>query len=137
MDKQSNDKSQNRMDIQPLQNVMKQIDSFFHESRNRFKSIVNDREFPVTTRERTNGYEITAQLAGISREQIRLEAIGNQLHINVRKNDSSVKEQSDAKRIINLPFLIAEGDVRATHKNGLLKIFIPKKQISRDQIDID
>ena len=125
-------KDRERLDIQPIQNVMKQIDSFFHESRNRFKAFSLAKEFPVSSRETDSGFHITAELAGYGRDQIRLQVIGNQLHIIARN-----EEGEPSKRVITLPFLIAEKEIRATHRNGLLKITIPKKPIHKAQIDIE
>ncbi|WLV25591.1 Hsp20/alpha crystallin family protein [Aciduricibacillus chroicocephali] len=132
-----NRRERGRMDFQPLHNVMKQIDSFFHQSRNRFKTVVNAHEIPATVKETERGYEITAQLAGYSREQIRMQVIGNQLHITALKNNTSTSDDNKLKKVITLPFLISEKDVRASHKDGLLKVLIPKKKIGKDQFEME
>lgn len=132
--------NQNRFDAKPIQNVMKQLDSFFNESRTRFRSLVDDREFRVSTNETDRGYEIRAQLPGYSRDQIELQAIGNQLHISARNETLSLDQnhsRNALKRVITLPFLISEKDIKASHRNGLLTVLIPKKKINPHQIDIE
>lgn len=138
---EKNTENQNRIETKPIQNVMKQLDSFFNDSRTRFRSFVDDREFKVSTNETDRGFEVRAQLPGYSREQIELQVIGNQLHI-IATSDAATPAQnnrgiSSLKRVVTLPFLISEKDIRASHRNGLLTVIIPKKKINPHQIDIE
>jgi len=146
---QDNKRNAKHLDIRPIQNVMKQMDSFFEASRKRFHALVHDKDFRVTTEETDNKFIIKAQLPGYSRDHIRLKTIGNQLRISVKnvqdativnKDPSSIHQEQTAdykERVVSLPFLISENDIRASHKNGLLTIIIPKKKIDSHRIEID
>jgi len=139
----------NRADYKPVQNIMKQMDAFFQESRKRLNAMVHEKTFQIETEELEHEFIIKALLPGYRRDQIKLQTIGNQLRIAVK--EYSYSESKDDKtgewntertakqleRTVPLPFVITEADIHAKHRDGLLTVSIPKKKIDHQIIDIE
>ncbi|SET67537.1 heat shock protein Hsp20 [Oceanobacillus limi] len=145
------DKLPNRFDVDmtPLHDFMRQMDNFFNHSFKHMNSHFNLRPFWINVRETEKKVIVEAELPGYKRDQIELEIIGNQLRIGVEdnaiieeKNNENAylnKQQSFQKRerFVTLPFEIPKRETKATFREGMLKITIPKKQSERKYIDIN
>jgi HSP20 family protein len=124
----------------PIKGLLESIDDFF---KNPFTQL----SFPVALAETSKEYLITAELPGIKKEQIQIDIIGNQLTISINNaeelsevdeiNHSYRRRHSIQKssRSVNLPVPIDEKKVKASYKDGLLQIRIPRK--GGKTIDID
>lgn len=120
-------------DNRPMRGVLQSIDDFF---RTPFPHMT----FPVDITESESDHIILAELAGVSREQIHIDVLGNALTITVKNNEETTAEDekrqryrkrqtmSRTSRTIALPFQINEKAVKASYKNGLLEICIPKNK---------
>ncbi len=118
----------------PVKGFLQSIDEFF---KNPFPY---SPAFQVDLKETVSEYMITAELPGINREQIQLDVLENYITISIHSNELFTEEdekgsiikrrQSMQKstRTIPLPQLINERSVKASYKNGLLKIRIPKQK---------
>lgn len=129
-----------RFDPAPFSNILKQMDAFFHESRKRVQTAVGNRRIPIHLHETRDQAIIKAELPGYRRDQIQLEVIGRDLRITAIDPKSSNEKDPDARRIervVSLPFSFSRKEVRATHRDGLLTVTIPKKSVNGHQIDID
>ncbi|MFD2046500.1 Hsp20/alpha crystallin family protein [Ornithinibacillus salinisoli] len=145
------DKLPNRFDIDmtPLHDFMRQMDSFFNNSFRHINSQFHLRPFWVDVRETDSKFIVEAELPGYKRDQIELEIIGNQLRIGIEdnaimeeKNEEDTyynKKQSFQKRerVVTLPFEIPKRETKASFNDGLLQVTIPKKHSQRKYLDID
>lgn len=138
-----------RFDPAPFNNLLGQMDAFFNESIKNYNSFFNKRPIIVDMYETKSDVVIEAELPGYKRDQIQLEISGNQLRISAEnyhqleeKNDKHKffnREQSveRVERLVTLPFTISKKDTRASLNDGILKIYVRKKNSSRKFIDID
>jgi HSP20 family protein len=141
---------------EPFGEIMKSMNSFFTERPIKgllesidefFKNPFTQLSFPVELTETNKEYIITAELPGIKKEQIQIDFMGNQLNISINNleelaefdeiNHSYRRRHSIQKssRFVNLPFPIDEKQVKASYKDGLLQIIIPRKSGKAIQID--
>jgi HSP20 family protein len=124
----------------PVKGFLESIDEFF---KNPFPSF----SFPIDVAETAGEYIITAELPGIKREQIHIDTLGNQLTIKIN-NSEEIHENDEinqiyrrrkniqsSSRTINFPTPINEKQVKATYRDGLLQIKIPRTTGKSIQID--
>lgn len=124
----------------PIKGLLESIDEFF---KNPFTQL----SFPLELTETSKEYIITAELPGIKKDQIQINIIGNQLTISIDNvaelaeideiNHSYRRRHSIQKssRSVNLPVPIDEKQVKASYKDGLLQIRIPRKSGKSIAID--
>ena len=107
----------------------------FNELNNAFYE--NDyRGFPVDVKEVEGGYEITAELAGVKKEDIKIDYLDSILTITANKHINNhkdakflVKERHDQKLRRSLDFgNIEEDQIKAKFENGLLVITLLTKK---------
>jgi HSP20 family protein len=95
---------------------------------------------PVEVQELDNAYLMTAELPGVSKEDIDISIAGNQVTISAEVKQE--KMAADAKewcnerlygkfsRSIQLPLEIEENGAEASYADGLLHLTLPKKASS-------
>ncbi|MFS0636237.1 Hsp20/alpha crystallin family protein [Mesobacillus foraminis] len=117
----------------PVKGVLQSIDDFF-------KQPFPHASFPVDIRDAGDKQIITAALPGVKKEQISLNILGNSLTISVQNQDILTEEDDQKKtfrrfgsyqsasRMVTLPHSIDEKQVKASYRDGLLEITIPKIQ---------
>lgn len=126
---------------------LKSIDHFFVDA---FKNLHQFGLFaptiPIQTYETDQEFIIEAELAGINKEQIRLDVFQNHIRIRVKheeiietndENNQIVHKKSTfsaRERIVPLPYPVVEKNVKAKFHNGLLQIRIP---IRSNSIEIE
>lgn len=137
------------VDLSPLRNMMKQMDSFFNESFKQMNSSFDLRPFWLDVKETNSAIIVRAEMPGFNRDQIQLEILGNRLRITaedttiVNMNDDPKKLQTNKQsvkrmeRYVTLPFEIPEKETKATYTDGLLTVEIPKNNSKRKYIPID
>ncbi|KKE80209.1 Hsp20/alpha crystallin family protein [Bacilli bacterium] len=137
------------LDMAPVRNFVRRLDSVFNESFKHLQKNFNLNSFPIDVKETNSEIIVHAELPGYSRDQVKLEITGNQLRIIVedRRSFSEKDEQNSSyrheesfqhkERVIAVPFEIPEKETKASFKNGLLKVIIPKKNSKRKFINID
>jgi HSP20 family molecular chaperone IbpA len=118
----------------PIKGFLQSIDDFF---KSPFPPGAN---LQVETTEADNEYIISAELPGVKREQIHLNISGNYLTISVENKELETTEdeknqiyqrkylQQKSSRTISLPHTINEKNVKASYRDGLLKIRIPQEK---------
>jgi HSP20 family protein len=118
---------------QPVRGVLQSIDDFF-------KQPFPYTSFPLDVRDLGDQHIVTAELPGVKKEQIGLHILGNNLTISIKQQDiyteendvTNVYRRSEhlqrSSRTISLPYPIDEKMVKASYRDGLLKIAIPKLQ---------
>jgi HSP20 family protein len=124
----------------PIKGLLESIDEFF-------KNPLTPLSFPIELTETSKEYIITAELPGIKKEQIQIDTTGSQITISIKNreelaeideiNQSYRRRHSIQKssRSVNLPVPIDEKQVKASYKDGLLQIRIPRKIGKSIQID--
>ena len=130
--------------------LMKPWESFFHETPVKGflqsidelfqKSIRLHSPFSVETSETETEYEIYAELPGINKEQIGIDILDRSITITVQSHEDVTEEDDKHKtfkrqqtfqrlsRTIPFPFPINEKLVKASYKDGLLQITVPKQK---------
>lgn len=137
------------VDLSPIRDFARQMDSFFNHSFKQMHSIFNLQPFWVDVHETDSHFIVTAELQGYERDQIKIEILGNRLRIVaeesnfIEKVDDKHKQYSNSQsyqlreRFVTLPFDIPEEETKASFKNGILRLTIPKSNSQRKIIDID
>lgn len=135
---------------EPFSDLMRSMNDFFNEKpiRGFLQSIDDffktpfpfDAGFPVETVETVNEYIVTAELAGVKREQIHLNITGNYLTISVENREIETAENENnqvyrrrfvrqqSSRTISLPPAINESKIKASYRDGLLQVRIPREK---------
>ena len=102
----------------------------------------------VDVAEKNGGYTVTAELAGVKKEDIQVTIDGAQ--VTLAAEVKREKEASDEARVLHterlfgrvtrsftLPQEVDEGKVEAKFRDGVLELSLPKKQAAaRKQISI-
>ncbi|MFA9557272.1 Hsp20/alpha crystallin family protein [Evansella sp. AB-rgal1] len=137
------DKNRPSLPEGPISDILNSLDSFFQDA---FRHLQSPRFIPTNQYETDNEYIIEAELPGVNKEQLSLDIYRNYIRISLRAEE--ILEQKDdknkvirhnsryerAERVVQLPFVVDESEVKAELKDGLLTIRIPNKR-KRIQID--
>ena len=145
-----NDKNSKKPKSESFGDLMKTMNDFFNEKPIKgFLQSIDDffkspfppgGSFHVDTIETGNEYIISAELPGVKREQIHLNISGNYLTISVENKELETAEdeynqiyrrkylQQKSSKTISLPHTINEKNVKASYRDGLLKISIPQEK---------
>jgi len=123
------------------------MDTFF---RDPFQRFLEAKTFSVDMLEYDSEFVVEAELPGFNREQISIEILDSALKITANHNEITEetndtnhyyrKERSfgHVERIIPMPFRIQPNETKATYRDGILRIVIPKgdQDLKRRMIDI-
>jgi HSP20 family protein len=92
----------------------------------------------VDVHETKNGYQLQVELPGVKQEDIQVSIEGETLTLKgERKHEAEVKEDEYHRversygrfeRTIVLPSVVDAGQVKATYRDGVLAIELPKKE---------
>lgn len=121
----------------PAKGVLQSLDSFFGAAR--------ERSFPITLHETHSEYTLTATLPGIPRKQISIDLLPQAVTISAiqkekvekhsRTQEVDHREQSAIlTRTIPFPKPIDETKVKASHRDGILTLHLPKVRGNRIEI---
>jgi HSP20 family protein len=90
---------------------------------------------------------VTAELPGMDKEDINLRATAGKLEIKGEKKEEQTEEKENFKaynsryanfyRSIPLPADVDPEDVKATYKNGVLEVTLPKKAVESHTVPVD
>ncbi len=132
-----------------IQNWMNTFDDFFKEP---FANLLPAQSFRVDLYETEDAFIVEAELPGITKEQIKVEPLGDGLRISIEskefhesRNDKQKyykqeRSYSSTSRTIKLPFHFSMKNVKGKYENGVLEIKIPKSDRIRtdsNYINID
>lgn len=121
----------NFMQDPPVRGFLQHIDDFFIQS-------FPHSSFQVDVKDAGDKQIVTAQLPGVKKEQIGIDILGKNLTISVNTQDILTEEDDKnhiyrrseslqrSSRTITFPQPIDESKVKASYRNGLLEITIPK-----------
>ncbi|MGM0902878.1 MAG: Hsp20/alpha crystallin family protein [Bacillota bacterium] len=116
----------------PVRGFLESIDDFFRQP------LFPQTTFHVEVQEQGDKHIVTAELPGVNKEQIGIDILGDTLSISVKKQDIFTEEDDRNKvyrrseslqrssRTISFPHPIDEKRVKASYRNGLLEISVPK-----------
>lgn len=124
-----------------LQNWLSTFDDFFKDP---FSNLLPQQAFRVDLYETNTAFIVEAELPGISKEQIKVEPLGDGIRISI-ESDSFQEERNDKQkyykqeraysstsRIIKLPYTFSMESMKGKYENGILEIKIPKKDRIKD-----
>ncbi|QTN01176.1 Hsp20 family protein [Sediminibacillus dalangtanensis] len=127
----------------PYNGLLSSIDSLFQQPMFKKTSIA------VDLYETPNEWVVEAEIPGVSKENIKIEPMGDRLKIAVI-DDRKTEETNDVhnyyrrermiegvERIVQLPYTIKKNRTKAAYRNGVLTIRGPKEAKTSNQIDID
>nr|AOT83008.1 hypothetical protein [uncultured bacterium] len=127
-----------------LQNWLSTFDDFFKDP---FSNLLPQQAFRVDLYETNTAFIVEAELPGISKEQIKVEPLGDGIRISI-ESDSFQEERNDKQkyykqeraysstsRIIKLPYTFSMENMKGKYENGILEIKIPKKDRIKNSIN--
>lgn len=86
-------------------------------------------------------YLLTLELAGVRKDDIKLEVIGNQITISGERRNDAQKNEKDRlyserrfghfQRILTLPAGVNGDNIAARYQNGILEIMLPKAESAK------
>lgn len=135
------------IDMTPLHDFMKQMDTFFNRSFKQMNDHFQLNPFWLEVKEKSTHFIIEAELHGYKKDQIKIEVAGNRIKLGVedyriideedKKNSRNRREQSffRKERVITLPFDIPKEEIKASYKENVLTITVPKPKV--DYIEIE
>ncbi|WP_077623758.1 Hsp20/alpha crystallin family protein [Sediminibacillus massiliensis] len=160
MEDQHNKRDRDRELRRPaMNNPMQQMEEFFmNASQNRLLDSIDSflqRPFfgkgsiPIDLFETETEWVIQADLPGVKKEQINIEAFNEQVKIAI--TDTREKEEINekgnyyrrerrmqgAERIVQLPYTVRKQKIKAKYRDGILEIRGPKEERKYNQIEID
>jgi HSP20 family protein len=118
------------------------IQDFFDDTMNLQNGFIGTTLPAVNIVENDNELLIEVAAPGMRKQDFKLEANDNQLHISYRKKEEQ-EEQSKRNewrrefsfesfdRSFTLPAIVEQDKIMATYQDGILKIAIPKKEEAR------
>jgi len=114
------------------------LDNFFNMEREPGKMVEREWSPRVNVRELEDRFEVTADLPGMSKDEISVELENELLTIKGEtkkekkedKGDYHICERSQGKfeRTFTLPDYVKADAIEAEYKNGVLKVDIPKTE---------
>ncbi|WP_042457742.1 Hsp20/alpha crystallin family protein [Neobacillus dielmonensis] len=128
---------------QPVRGFLQSIDEFFNTP------FPFQPGFQVNTAETKDEYIVSAELPGVKREQIHLNTAGNYLTITIDNKELETTEDDQnqiyrrkyvhqqSSRTVVLPTAINEEKIKASYRDGLLKIRIPREKGNVIQIEAE
>ena len=131
--------------VRPLRDMSGFMDDFFRLPLSEFPQTSFP---PADVSEDGNAYTVTVEVPGIRREDIQLSVQDNTLSLRVTKS-SDKKEEGTSYRHVerfygtferHFPFAttVDSNQVRASYKDGILEITLPKAESARERrIEID
>ena len=121
------------------------IDDLFNKGINSFWSdrMFNQENFanvPVNIHDGTNGYQMSVVAPGLEKSDFNLNVDGNILTISYEKSEEKTEDADNwvrkefsmksFKRSFTLNEKVDGNKISAQYENGILEIFIPKKEIA-------
>ncbi len=118
----------------PVKGLLQQMDELFQ------KPFFFTPSFNVKVTENDTDYLLTAELPGIKREQIDIDILDHYVTISVQSSESLTEEDENhvvvrrqqsmqrLSRTISFPQPINESTVKASYKDGVLQIIVPKQR---------
>ncbi len=116
----------------PVKGFLDTIDDFFRQP------MFPQATFPISVKDLGDKHVVTVELPGLRKEQIGIDILENRLTVSVKQLDI-VTEENDmnntyirresmqhSSRTITFSHPIDEKRVKASYRNGLLEITIPK-----------
>ena len=115
------------------------FNSFFNLLDDTFTKFNNGPTFDVDVKETKTGYELIANLPGISKENIKIDYDNNYLTISTTNNEHKEEKDEDNKFIRQERYTgsftrsfyvghIDKNQINATLSDGVLKIQLPKSE---------
>lgn len=125
---------------------LKLLNDFFNQRPHHSLLDVMNRPFdpfliPIETVHTQTHFLIIAELPGISKEEISLELIGNQLQIRIDPNQTGNEEFAYKRktkyqqRSVPLPHDVILDKMKATLRHGVLQVKFPKKKGKKIEIE--
>jgi HSP20 family protein len=117
----------------PIKGLLQSIDEFFKTP------FPFEAGFHVDLQEKDKEYLVSAELPGVKKEQIGLHVTGNYLTISVENNELETTEDDrnrsyrrkfvrhQSSRTISLPHAINEKNIKASYRDGLLQVRVPRE----------
>ena len=125
----------------PMREMSRLMDDFFRLPMSELAQAANFPPADVT--EETNAYTVTVEVPGIRKEDIQLSVQDNVLSLRVAKTADTKNEGKNYRHVErfygtferHFPFASAvdPNKVRATYKDGVLEIVLPKAENARER----
>ncbi|WP_199880641.1 Hsp20/alpha crystallin family protein [Bacillus massiliglaciei] len=127
-------------DKRPGKGILQSLDHFFGSS-------ATARGFQTELSENEAGYMIVAAIPGVKKEQINIELLPQAVTISIQHQETAEQINQNqglfhrhhssgvTSRTIRLARPIDDQKIRASHKDGVLRLFLPKKKGNQIRIE--
>ncbi len=135
----------NLVNFNPFKELDSWLNSYNHAVANGQADAGTDWHPRVDIAEQDNAFEITAELAGVPKEDIKVSLNNNVLTISgERKSEVEDKKHHRVERFygsfsrsFSLPENVDESAIKAENKDGILKLTLPKSEVKDKQRQIE
>ena len=135
----------NLVNFNPFKELDSWLNSYNHAVANGQVDAGTDWRPRVDIAERDKAFEITAELAGVPKEDIKVSLDNNVLTISgERKSEVEDKKHHRIERFygsfsrsFSLPENVDESAIKAENKDGILKLTLPKAEVKEKQRQIE
>ena len=107
------------------------------------RPLLGARFIPVRMAETNSELILRAELPGFSKDEIKLKVTPNTVDISAEKKKVSIERRENffrqekaygsARRVIPLPTEAKTEGVKAKFENGILEVFMPKKEVKKKE----
>ena len=134
-----------QMGMSHMRRMMNQVMNSYNDMDNETSVSWSPR---IDVSENDNKFEVSAELPGMERDDIKIEVQNNILTISGEKNSQREEEKDDTylceraygrfSRSFELPALVNSDSIKATYKNGVLTLSLPKVEAAKPkQIEVN
>ena len=125
----------------------------FNFNNNLFDGFFTDPVFNMTTtnrmstdiKEKDNGYELAMEVPGFDKEDLKLDLEDGYLTVSAEHNKTNEEKDSEGhlirqeryygntKRSFYVGDAVTKDDIQAKYDKGVLNIFVPKKEVKKEE----
>ena len=125
----------------------------FNFNNNLFDDFFTDPVFNMTTtnrmstdiKEKDNGYELAMEVPGFNKEDLKLDLEDGYLTVSAEHNKTNEEKDSEGhlirqeryygntKRSFYVGDAVTKDDIQAKYDKGVLNIFVPKKEVKKEE----
>lgn len=136
----------NQRNWSPLSAFNRDVDRFFDDfwgipSTKSLQDVEREWRPACDVEEATDHYLLTLEMAGVPKDEIKIETIGNELIISGERQHKTKNQEEGQwyseryygkfQRAFSLPQEVEVGKVEANYQDGILRVYLPKAEATK------